>query len=46
METKDLISVLVEGIKTQGSDSRIIAEITAKLAKKKYRQVFLIFNNL
>lgn len=42
----DLINALTESIKAQVPDSSIIEEITEKLAQKKYRQVFLIFNNL
>ena len=45
-EMNDLIGMLVKSIRAQVSDFRIIEEINEKLAQKKYRQVFLIFNNL
>ena len=42
----DLIGMLVKSIRAQVSDFGIIEEITEKLAQKKYRQVFVILNNL
>ena len=42
----DLIGMLVKSIRAQVSDFGIIEEITEKLTQKKYRQVFVILNNL
>jgi len=43
-ELNDPIPALMESVKAQ--DSQIIEEISEKLRQKKYRQVFLIFNQL
>jgi len=45
-EMNDLIGVLIKSIGAQVADFRIVEEITEKLGQKKYRQVFLIFNNV
>ena len=45
-EMNDLIGALVKSIRAQVPDFAMIEEITEKLAQKKYRQVFFIFNNL
>ncbi|MBI4761328.1 MAG: hypothetical protein ACOYYF_03535 [Chloroflexota bacterium] len=42
----NIIPLLVESVKSQVQDSQIIKELTEKLEQKKYRQAFLIFNNL
>lgn len=43
---KDLINTLLESVKTQVKESLILEEISDKLEHKKYRQAFLIMNNL
>lgn len=42
----NIIPLLVESVKSQVQDFQIIKELTEKLEQKKYRQAFLIFNNL
>ena len=43
---KDLIDALLASVRAQVHDDSVLQEIYDKLAKKKYRQVFLILNNL
>ena len=42
----NIINALIESVRSQRQDPQIIEEITEKLEQKKYRQAFLIFNNL